>query len=455
MSFKHTYDVILNLISNNLNEELKDFLEKNNKICVCLVTLQKDFLLGKCVEKKNTEAFIMLHKTGIPIEKDAHIFLYNSIIFKNKDLIRYLLKNCKIEEKYKKIEFVYKACLEHYRDFEILKDLVENGLDVNVVCEMTKLSPMNALCSSNVGNEIQCMKLLLENGADINNKKGFSPILSACKAENKEIIEFLIEMGVTLDENYLSSPSRKKPTVFTILCERNNLELLKIVLKNKGCLNINIVEMEILLTIACMEGHGEILEYIIQISEKKTKLNLNKRYDGKPLIFYCVNYNFYKCTEILLKYGCSREIVSDKISTFIGTKITPICLACAKGDLKMTKILLKHGCDINCTIMKNLNLKNYSCLDLCIQTKSYNMIEFLAKRGIKNEHSFFDMRATFILNNIFTTKWSIKNHNKFPYHFQEKIKTLLLIGVRKKEELYLPKEVLFFIFEGLEVKYFS
>ena len=72
--------------------------------------------------------------------------------------------------------------------------LLEHGADVNVRYKKNRCTP---LIYSIIKQPIECIKLLIENGADINTEDdlGYSPLLYACKRGSSNIIQYLCDLG--------------------------------------------------------------------------------------------------------------------------------------------------------------------------------------------------------------------------------------------------------------------
>lgn len=117
----------------------------------------------------------------------------------------------------------FSAYNNHY---EILKLLIENGANINRMDASTY--PLHAASDKNYKNDeskIKIVKYLVENGANINaiDKKGHSPLSTAVKANNYDIASYLVESG--------AEPELKTPdgTIFEISKRQKNLFLVKLI----------------------------------------------------------------------------------------------------------------------------------------------------------------------------------------------------------------------------------
>ncbi len=88
-----------------------------------------------------------------------------------------------------------------YSDIDIVKLLIENGANVNIVVEDKPLLAFTLM------SDIEIIKLLIENGADVNVLDNNKPlVLQALMFGNNEFVKLLIENGANLDhEDFLGN----------------------------------------------------------------------------------------------------------------------------------------------------------------------------------------------------------------------------------------------------------
>lgn len=87
-------------------------------------------------------------------------------------------------------------------DLNLVKQLLDGGVDVNVVSFGPKSPGATPLHLAAAGGHLEVMDELLERGADIDARTkggcGWTPLHNAAKEKNKKAIEFLIENGAFL-----------------------------------------------------------------------------------------------------------------------------------------------------------------------------------------------------------------------------------------------------------------
>ncbi|MCF8462942.1 MAG: ankyrin repeat domain-containing protein [Rickettsiaceae bacterium] len=81
---------------------------------------------------------------------------------------------------------------------QMVKSLLDEGVDVNTIDEYGVTALMNAILFKNVG----VVKVLLDNGADVNmsNNSAETALTYAIKDKNKEIVKLLLEFGADINK---------------------------------------------------------------------------------------------------------------------------------------------------------------------------------------------------------------------------------------------------------------
>jgi len=94
----------------------------------------------------------------------------------------------------------------HYLNFDMVKFLLENKADVNFKDEWGNSPLSNACCPNmfleNIGDkDIETVKILLKYGANINSRDmyGVTPLYKACHKDNLRVIKILVENGAEIN----------------------------------------------------------------------------------------------------------------------------------------------------------------------------------------------------------------------------------------------------------------
>ncbi len=93
-------------------------------------------------------------------------------------------------------------------NFEMVKLLIENGADVNYVPRYTLNTPLSFAVQSRSVDNFKIVKLLIENGADVNFRRGYQaipicaalPVSGSSRPNAMEILEFLLESGADCEK---------------------------------------------------------------------------------------------------------------------------------------------------------------------------------------------------------------------------------------------------------------
>jgi len=155
------------------------------------------------------------------------------------------------------------------------------------------------IISCKKGN-LNIVKLLVDNGADINkkNKYGDTPLTISCEKGNFDIIKYLVEKGA--DINLFNSTGTSP---LNILCRKSSENSLKImdylITKNESCIdkidkNYNTTKNESCinkidnnyntpLLMSCYFNNKKMIKYLIRYSN----INIQNNYQDSSLIISC------------------------------------------------------------------------------------------------------------------------------------------------------------------------
>ena len=170
-------------------------------------------------------------------------------------------------------------------NFEMVKLLIENGADVNYVPRYTLNTPLSFAVQSRSVDNFKIVKLLIENGADFNFRRVYQvlpisaalPVSGSSRPNAMEILEFLLESGAD--------------------CEKKDA-----------------------LASACYDKDEEMIRYLVE------KWGYDAS-DPKCIVLYC--YGFGECSyetfEYLLERG-ANPYEKYQINDHIGEKSAVECL---------------------------------------------------------------------------------------------------------------------------------
>lgn len=293
---------------------------------------------------------------------------------------------------FKTIDIFFLNCAILNNNYKIIKLLIENGVDLN-----DKIDEIYPIMYSCFHKNYKITKLLIENGANVNikNDKDNYPIIYACFANSFEIVQLLIDNNASI---YVKNCFDKTP--LSIVCKNNNLKLLKLffdtgfdlenniykkykylkiwkhlhdkidifnlLIQENIYVDIGYIQFEFsLLIYICKANNFKILKLIIDNIDKKY-INYSDYLNTYPLYVSCKNNNI-EIIKYLLKNGATD---SSKESVF-----SPLCY---NNNFEIIKLLIEYNFNVNA-------IDNKNCTPLVYASKNDNLeiIEYLVENGAK------------------------------------------------------------------------
>ena len=219
-------------------------------------------------------------------------------------------------------------------EVESATKLIEMGANVN---ETNTFSGETALLEASFKNRISCIKLLIDNGADVNfrSKNWFTPLIYSVLENNLPIVKILLENGANI--NHCSRPQiGQPPLAFSVVY--NHIEITKFLIQENA--DINLCSPLLSAFIGGPTPFEDLIPTIELLIESGAKLNISSNQcDTTPLIGACRMDNFY-LVKLLLLRNANPNFVSLNGSS-------PLLENCAFGKLKITKLLIENGANID------------------------------------------------------------------------------------------------------------
>ena len=193
-------------------------------------------------------------------------------------------------------------------DLAAAEKILDKGVNLNrpltsaidrFLSESYSSSPLKTACWD---GSIEMVRLLVENGADVNytieNVTPNSPLMCAMRNKTEDqldIIKYLLESGA--DPNYSDG---RMMSVFNSLIShnravKNKLEILKLLEEYGGDLQAVNVAGQSVLDIACYWHENEIIKYLL---DKYDNVNCTNDAGYTPLMRYCNGGNDFDITVI-------------------------------------------------------------------------------------------------------------------------------------------------------------
>lgn len=220
-------------------------------------------------------------------------------------------------------------------------------------------------------DDIDCMRFLIRNGADINSADcgGITGLHVACHRGSLNITKYLIELGANVDVEETANEIRLTPLIYAI--SKRHRQIVQALISAGAQINRKGADNETPLDIAVCQGDREIAQDLIAAGADKDAQTLN--FGATPLHRACVKgyreiaqdliaagadlnlkswETFDTPLHVAVEYG-HREIVNDLIGAGANTTLknscgsTPLTLACYYGHLGIVQDLIKlTGCEI-------------------------------------------------------------------------------------------------------------
>ncbi|KAF6787298.1 hypothetical protein CMUS01_16465 [Colletotrichum musicola] len=266
---------------------------------------------------------------------------------------------------------LYEASIRGYKD--VVQLLLENGICPN------KRNPdhkrfITALAGASAGGYTKVVKRLLRYDADrhqtinlVDTKRATALFLASFKGHAK-IVRLLLENGADID---IQNNSCKSNTALSAASARGHEDVVRLLIEKDASVNAQSVSQTAPLYCASLNGHKDIVQLLLDAGAELAALNSASRYktavsaacsgdhanvlqlllaqggdpdslagDWDTALFLSVARRHRNCTELLVRHGA-------KVNTESKTYGLPLILAAFKGDLQAVEVLLENGASID------------------------------------------------------------------------------------------------------------
>uniref|UniRef100_A0A7N4PHI5 Ribonuclease L n=1 Tax=Sarcophilus harrisii TaxID=9305 RepID=A0A7N4PHI5_SARHA len=259
-------------------------------------------------------------------------------------------------------------------DFELVKQLLEEGADVSIKTEGGWTPLHNAVKESNK----DIVELLLEKGADphIRKENGATPFIVAAIVGNVELLELFLSKGANINEYdnhgftaFMEAACYGQQSALEFLYEKGaevNLgrqtseEQKK--LRKGGCTAL----MD-----AARKGHIDVVKILLE----KMGADVNARDNmGRNALIHTFrdpkNKNVREIVRFLLKSGIDVNVKGEKGKT-------PLILAVEKEDVELVQMILeKSGTNIN-----DMDSDENTALLIAVKNDQFDIVQLLCQKG--------------------------------------------------------------------------
>ncbi|OLY83079.1 putative ankyrin repeat protein L25 [Smittium mucronatum] len=230
------------------------------------------------------------------------------------------------------------------RDVNEIKVLIENGADIHT----GNYQPLINSCT--MSKNIDVIKYLIENGSDVNAQNG-QALINACQNQsNSEVIKYLISNGANLH-------SQNNQSLIEVCFYTDNFELFEFLIKNGS--DINSQNGQALINACSRFSDLRKIKYLID-----NGVDIHSQND-QALINLFFSYRTKGIFDFLVQNGANIRAQNDQ--TLIN--------ACSKcGNLEHIKYMIENGADINAQLGQPL-------ISACKIDHNIKVIKYLIEGG--------------------------------------------------------------------------
>ncbi|XP_059168436.1 putative ankyrin repeat protein RF_0381 [Physella acuta] len=254
---------------------------------------------------------------------------------------------------------------------DIVKLLLEHKADVNLINSNDK----TALCYSVENGFVEIVKLLVDNGTDVNSTTFTTPLHESCKRRSFELVKILVEAGADVNKKDISGDSP-----LCISAERGKIDIVKFLVQNGADVNIGKTPP---LFYACDKGYFEIKKYLIDAGAVEILRNVNYTVSpyGETALLCAASRGYSNIVELLLQYGADVKQVDIEGNTALNLSILGT-------HVETVRILLQNQFVNEKSSIKQTNKSGRSTLMLAAMTGLYKIVFDIEKFS---DSSVFDV----------------------------------------------------------------
>lgn len=313
-----------------------------------LPSLEKD-TFGKTALDYAKEKFGVDNELTLSIADYGEVCFLYPFLKENEQIFR--TKLAETEHKGGKLQFlIYKEAIENKRQ-EIIKVLLEEGVNPKITNQITKQTPLHVAAAVGV---VSIIKQLIENEADIDavDNEGNTPLHMAAQNCQYQAVSELITRGAIVKENNdgktaidlcrdSSDELPQKTKTFSYLVKmigyniaiskiENSKELLSFLKLNKKVIKKH---GETLIFDAIAKDKADVVDFLLL---NRVDSNCRDK-EGKTPLICAVEQNKFEIAKQLLVYSADVNL------TIESTGQTPLHIAAEKGYFDILELLLQNN----------------------------------------------------------------------------------------------------------------
>jgi ankyrin repeat protein len=251
---------------------------------------------------------------------------------------------------------------------DVVRDMVEKGADVNVLCNKKCSSHWTPLMIAAAEGHPETVAVLIKAGANVNvrNKYGRTALMFASKYGFTSIVISLLNAGADPD---IMPNSVEEPTALIAASEKGHLEVVQALLAHSADPNIEIIQGYSPLNAALLKDHVDIVHALLKAGADPNRKNTM---GNTPLLLAISDHS--EIAIIMLDGGADPNTKQQNFPGF-----SALMIATLYGKIKVAKVLIAKGADIHATDMQGVNALRIA------RDKGFNeIVSLLRKAGAKD-----------------------------------------------------------------------
>jgi len=325
------------------------------------------------------------------VDRNLDTPLIHAVRSKNDKLIEYLLINgVEVNSINNKEESAISIAFSDRltdKSRRIIKLLINHKADLNRIYGFKERYGMyyeknTLLIHSIKNNNMEYLKLLIDNGADVNGKnlKNNTPLYFSISYSHTEMTEYLLSKGANVNEII----NDNNETALFYALSYGKFEIANLLIKNGADINHKNKDKRIPL-------------YYTMYRKDMSDILINKNIDfeeldsgGKCLFHYCISRHNMIIFDFIM-----TNVPDININRKDSNNNTPLMLAVTANDIEIATRLLEKKPLIN---LRNNKLQ--SALSIAVNKRNYNMIKLLFDHGAKVDNSNIEINKNMLFSAV-------------------------------------------------------
>ncbi|KAG4095964.1 ankyrin repeat-containing domain protein [Neocallimastix lanati (nom. inval.)] len=339
------------------------------------------------------------------LDENLETPLFYAVKNKYIQLTEYLLENgADVHYTNKNGEYpLIVACYERIskKKLVITQMLIDHGADVNKIANIAKnisyfyeikyYSGTPLIYAIDRGS-FDLVKLLVENGADVNkkNEDNNTPLYYSIYNKKPKIIEYLLNQGARINEVI----GDKNETALFYAIRMCNVTIIRFLINNGADINHKNKDGNIPLSYISSydKKKFELIEELINDDTDFEQLNTN---EGKSLFHKSIETH----NEILFNYIMDNKDLNININLEDSHHNTPLILACSSNNIDFVEKILEKNPNIDA---KNDQLE--TALFKAVQRRNYKVMKLLTEHGALIDNSNLEINRLLLYHSIYSIR---------------------------------------------------